>query len=57
MVQITTFPECINGNHDKCPRQHTAPPGHYGGSMCNCSCHNKKKAEIVVGKPIDHNGG
>jgi len=56
-VCITTFPECSRGEHSKCPGQHNAPPGHYGGSRCTCSCHINKRPEIVFKKPIDHNSG
>jgi hypothetical protein len=38
-MQITTFPECQSGDHKNCPKEHHCPPGQFGGSRCNCSCH------------------
>jgi hypothetical protein len=38
-MRLCTFHECSVGEHDKCKREYPAPPGVYGGSRCNCSCH------------------
>ncbi len=57
-VRIGTFPECVRGEHGKCAVQHSVPSGQFGGSKCNCPCHNKKPVEIPKpGIVIDHNGG
>ena len=29
---------CIRGEHAKCERVHSCPPGQFGGSKCVCPC-------------------
>lgn len=45
-VNVTTvFSECQRGECDKCPGRRGFKTGHYGGSICQCSCHRDKSLE------------
>lgn len=41
MVRLYMCPACRDNDHKNCDRSHPAPPGHYGGSKCICSCDGK----------------
>jgi hypothetical protein len=42
MVALRIMNDCINGNCEKCPGHISAPPGVFGGVICQCTCHRKK---------------
>ena len=44
MVMLYTCEACKRGEHKKCEKGNPAPPGYFGGSLCNC--HH-----------MDHSGG
>lgn len=35
---------CVCGS---CPGKWPAPQGHYGGSICGCTCHNRDSTDAV----------
>lgn len=38
-MNIKLMDKCKNGNHDGCPGMSS------DGTVCNCSCHNKKSSD------------
>jgi hypothetical protein len=44
MVLMTMMVECMAGRHDKCPGGESAPPGEFGGVICDCACHAPRSA-------------
>lgn len=45
MVLVTMMAQCRSGAHDKCPKIDPAPPGEFGGVICDCACHYSKPIE------------
>ncbi|MFT7565277.1 MAG: hypothetical protein ACI8V7_000270 [Candidatus Paceibacteria bacterium] len=46
MVHITTFPECINGDHENCKGNKQVSRGVIGGALCDCWCHKNIEPEL-----------
>ena len=49
MVTLVMMAECRGGNHEKCPGGISAPPGEFGGAICECSCHSKSSSRPSAG--------
>jgi len=43
MVYLYLCAACQMNNHGHCEIGHPAPPGHYGGSLCQCGCRGNPK--------------
>lgn len=39
MVTLLVMPECKRGDHAECSGGESAPPGEFGGVICDCPCH------------------
>jgi hypothetical protein len=58
-MKNNVFRECLEGNHNMCPREITASgecPN--DGSQCSCSCHQKiRQTPLVTVSITPHDSG